>query len=371
LTARGRALSGAILLLGAVGAQILARRFPAQVESAYARRLYPNVAAALGALSSGISFSVAECLVAVTGGLLATLVVLLVFRLLRDRTGLRRLASGIVANGLFAGGLGYAFFLVAWGFNYSREPFASNAGLVVTPVAVAEVEALAGFLVAQANEQREGLPENEEGALRIEGGFASVSSRVEAGYEMVARSFPWLSGFASRPKPVLLSPLLSRLGISGIFSPFTGEPNVNTTLPDAEQPYSAAHEVAHQRGIAREDEANYVAYLACVRHPDRDFRYSGWSNAAQYTLAALYRADPAAHARAFASWSPAARRDLLALKAWSDRYRGRATDVGRRVNDAYLKAQGQADGVRSYGRMVDLLLAERRKEARANGDAAP
>jgi hypothetical protein len=185
---------------------------------------------------------------------------------------------------------------------------------------------------------------------------------VEAGYERASRAFPWLTGFAAPPKAALLSPVLSRLGVSGIFSPFTGEPNVNTTLPPAEQPFSAAHEVAHQRGIAREDEANYVAYLACVGHPDRDFRYSGWLNAAQYTLGALYRADPAAHARA-ATWSPAVRRDLLALKAWADRYRGKATEVGRRVNDAYLRSQGQADGVRSYGRMVDLLLAERRKDA--------
>ena len=55
--------------------------------------------------------------------------------------------------------------------------------------------------------------------------------------------------------------MLSYLGISGIFIPFTCEANVNATLPDWEIPFTACHELAHQRGFAREDEANYVGYL--------------------------------------------------------------------------------------------------------------
>ena len=120
--------------------------------------------------------------------------------------------------------------------------------------------------------------------------------------------------------------------------------------------------------MAREDEANYVAYLACIHHPDRDFRYSGFLNASQYVLAELYRADRAAYARVEPGRSAAMRRDDVALREWIEKYRGRATEVGRKVNDAYLKSQGQADGVRSYGRMIDLLLAERRRRAR---DPAP
>jgi hypothetical protein len=153
---------------------------------------------------------------------------------------------------------------------------------------------------------------------------------------------------------------LSRIGITGIYFPFTGEPNVNTTVPDVELPFSAAHEVAHQRGFAREDEANYIGYVACRFHPDADFRYAGLLAASHYALSALHALDPAAAARVQAGRSAPVLRDEGALRAWTDRYRGRANEAGRRVNDAYLKTQGQADGVRSYGRMVDLLLAERR-----------
>jgi hypothetical protein len=165
---------------------------------------------------------------------------------------------------------------------------------------------------------------------------------------------------AGAPKPVMLSSLMSYAGISGIFIPFTGEANVNATLPEWQIPFTAAHELAHQRGYAREDEANYVGYRACRAHPDRDFQYSGTFEAALYALGALAGADRAAYGRLRATLSPPLVRDLGALSAWRARYRSRLGRVQDRVNDAYLKTQGQRDGVQSYGRMVDLLLAERR-----------
>jgi Protein of unknown function (DUF3810) len=162
----------------------------------------------------------------------------------------------------------------------------------------------------------------------------------------------------------MLSPLLSRLGITGIFCPFTGEAHVNGEVPAPDVPFTASHELAHFRGFAREDEASYVGYLACRSHPDPDFRYSGLLLASAYLTGALARVDPAAAREVQALRSEGVRRDLAALRAWSDRHRGRVQDASQRVNDAYLRAQGTPDGVRSYGRMVDLILAERRLRGR-------
>jgi hypothetical protein len=167
-----------------------------------------------------------------------------------------------------------------------------------------------------------------------------------------------------RAKPVLLSPLMSYLGIGGIYAPFTGEANVNATLPDWDRPFTVCHELAHQRGFAREDEANYLAYLACRSHPDRDFQYSGTFQAALYVLGALYAADRPAYDAVRPSLPPPLERDLAALAAWRARYKSRLSRVQDRVNDTYLRTQGQREGVRSYGRMVDLLLAERRAAGR-------
>jgi hypothetical protein len=193
--------------------------------------------------------------------------------------------------------------------------------------------------------------------------------RAMRGYEGAsARKLP-LPALSGSPKLAVLSPLLSYLGIGGIFSPFTGEANVNATLPDWDLPFTAEHELAHQHGFAREDEANYVGYLACRDHPDRDFRYSGTFQAGLYALGALARADRAAYARLRVTLAPPLGRDLAALQAWRARYESRLGEVQDRVNDAYLKTQGQRAGIRSYGRMVDLLIAERRGSAAAGGAA--
>ena len=143
--------------------------------------------------------------------------------------------------------------------------------------------------------------------------------------------------------------------------PFTGEPQVNATLPDWEIPFTACHEVAHQRGFAREDEANFVGYQACREHPDAEFRYSARFRAGLYVLTALAQADPAAYRRIRSTLTPPLERDLAALAAWRKRYASRLAEVQDKVNDAYLKGQGQKEGVQSYGRVVDLILAERRK----------
>ena len=126
--------------------------------------------------------------------------------------------------------------------------------------------------------------------------------------------------------------------------------------------FAASHELAHERGLAREDEANYAAAVACRMHPFPEFRYSGALLSSSYVQGALARVDRPAALTLEAKRGPGVRRDLRALAEWSRRYRSRLTEVSNRVNDTYLRSQGQELGVRSYGATVDLLLAERRSD---------
>jgi hypothetical protein len=342
--------------------QWAAARSPETVERLYAGGLYPRVAPMLAAASGPVPFSVGEALVVLAAGAALAWLVRVVRRV-RAGTGPRmRLAAAAAARVLAAAGVMYLAFLVSWGLNYHRPAFAVVTGLgePTTGVAVGELDALGAELVSVANEARTAVAEDARGVGRLQGGVPSALTRAMAAARLASERYAAVRAPFTRPKRVFLSTGLSYLGISGIYLPFTAEANVNDIVPDSQLPFTAAHELAHQGGIAPEDEANFVAYVACMRHPDADFRYSGALNAALYVLHALSEAD-AGRARALhARWSPAVRRDLAALREWNERYRGPAETAARAVNDAYLRTQGVPEGVRSYGRMVDLLILERR-----------
>jgi hypothetical protein len=348
------------LLPAAVGLQLTASASPGLVERLYSKRLYRIVGATLAATVGRVPFSVGEVVLGLAVAGAAAWIVRGLRRLVGARGRRREVVLSTLAGAWTASGALYLAFVILWGLNYRRPPYAALAGLDARPATIAELTAVCEKLVAASNRARDGLPEDGAGVARLADGRSGALRRAPAGYAAAARSEPVLEGASAPAKPVRGSTVLSYLGISGIFSPFTGEANVNMTLPDPDVPFSACHELAHAHGFAREDEANYVGYLACTRHPDGDFRYSGLLAASVYAMNALARTDREGHARLEARRAPGVRRDLAALIAWAERYRGPAERVSKAVNNAYLRSQGDKEGVRSYGRMVDLLIAEER-----------
>jgi len=351
-----RRLAFAAPLLAALALRAAAGRSPSLVERGFSRGLYAGFASRLTCLTGLVPFSLAEALVA-----------LLALACLAGLAGRYRRGPGATAGWprrlrrlVAVGGWAYLAFLLVWGLNYQREPLAARLALDARPATFAELEATTRALVDAANRMREGQAEDADGVLALADGRRGCLDRVAAGFGAAAGRYPVVGGTCLRPKPIFASALFSWLGISGIYSPFTGEANVNVDAPDPDLPFSACHEAAHQRGLAREDEANYAAYLVCRLHPDGDFRYAGVLAASQYAVGALAGADRGRARGEESRRSPAVARDLAAIRAWVDRHRGPAMAVSERVNDAYLRSQGQHEGTRSYGRMVDLLIAERR-----------
>jgi hypothetical protein len=49
--------------------------------------------------------------------------------------------------------------------------------------------------------------------------------------------------------------------------------------------------------------------------------------------------------------------DLMYSSNYWKQFETKVAEISNKVNDSYLKANNQDDGVKSYGRMVDLLLA--------------
>lgn len=352
---------GTIALVASVLALDTLSRFdPALVERFYSRGFYPGIAAVLATLTGWFPRSVAETLLVGTLAILPLGVRAVLRRLRARETSLRRRLGRVLGDGLWWAAFVYGAFLLVWGINYRRLPYATIAGLSTRPAMAGELRSLCEALVREANELRGGLPEDAGGVMRLPGGRGDALGRAWAGFSRASETLPVFRFRTSAPKPVFFSTTLSYLGITGIYVPFTAEANVNATLPDPDLPFTASHELAHAHGFAREDEANYLGYLACRFHPDRDFRYSGVLTASLYAASALAGVDREEHWKVETARSAAVRRDVAALRVWSERYRGRVSRASQAINHAYLRSQGAADGVRSYGRMVDLLLAERR-----------
>jgi hypothetical protein len=252
-------------------------------------------------------------------------------------------------------------FIGIWGLNYYRMPFSSIAGLEVKPASVEELENLCKTLIERANTLRASVSVNSEGNVDIPGSSRDILQNCYKGYAAIASKYPQLAGKYGDPKPVFLSELMNYTGICGIYFPFTAEANVNVAIPESTLPSTASHEMAHQRGFSREDEANYIAYLACANHPDVAYRYSGVLLALIHSMNALHGSDEALASVLSESYGKGVRKDLVELREFWKRYEGPIEEATDKMNDTYLKANNQKDGVRSYGRMVDLLIAEHKQ----------
>ncbi|NLY54823.1 MAG: DUF3810 domain-containing protein [Firmicutes bacterium] len=336
----------------AFGLNYVAPRMPVWVEHIYARLLYPPIGRLLSSLTSILPFSLAEALVII-------LPFLLLYGLIkawrRPRLWLRYLER-LFSYALLA----YIGFTLLWGLNYHRQPLALSLALPLQPSTPEVLASLCADLLDRANELRQQVAEDANQVMTLPGGKWRALSRADIGYEQLARRWPIFGGRYGRPKGVQLSYWWSYTGTAGMYFPFTGEANVNMTMPDLNIPVVACHEMAHQRGFAREDEANYIAYLACSFHPDVEFQYSGVLLALTNAMRALQASDPAAYADLRTKYSPGLDRDLKANQAFWQAFAGPIERVAGQLNDVYLKSNQQADGIQSYGRMVDLLLAEYR-----------
>ena len=325
----------------------------------YVRHVYPLLAQPINRLTRLCPLSVMELL---CSALLLSAPVLLVrlavqtVRAAGWRARLARLGRAALRLLDTAAFLGLAFVLLA-GVNYSRDSYADISGLPVQEASAAELEAMCTDLAALANRQAAALPGRDEND-----GMAptrDVGAAVEAAYRTAAVHQPQLGGDYARPKRMYGSFMMSRLQLTGVFFPFTVEANYNGLVPASNVPFTAAHEMAHLRGFMREDEANYIAWTVCRVSDDPAVRYSGTLLSLIHAGNALYGADPAAYHRLLESYNDLVRRDMAENNTYwaqfDDTVLSRAEE---KVNDAYLKANGQSDGTRSYGRMVDLLLAE-------------
>lgn len=358
--------------------------YPEQIEKYYALSFSRIVNQALSLVTGVFPFSLAE--VSICFLVIALAIVFIRFLVIKfinkRRQQQSRVQSSLFRNasnkkeGLFYffyqllifGGVLYFTFMLIWGLNYNRMSFAEIAGLPSAEVTVSENELteLCDKLLTKANHLRTNLNEDERGVMKASGGFEEISRTAPKAFANATALYPEFGGNYGKPKHVLLSKLMSYTGITGIYFPFTSEANVNVDIPDCMLPATTCHEMAHQRGFAREDESNYIAWVTCNSSDNPEFQYSGTILALNHSLNALFKISPETVRTLQKKYSSGVRRDLAELSQYWEKYEGKVEEVASDINDAYLKSNRQKDGVQSYGRMVDLLLAEQKAEPSKN-----
>lgn len=348
--------------------RVAAAEWPAATEQVYARGVYPWIHRVQTSVSRLAPVSCGELLFVALAGL----VVFRAARFVRNwrRRQVPRLEAALqeLSSAARLAVWLYVIYLGAWAYNYARLPYAHGTELVVRDASADELDAAAREWLQRATELRKELPEDAEGVVVLSSDFERHARAIADAWARAAELDPRFAG----PTPVLRAASASRLmtaaGITGIYWPFTGEPHVNVLAPLPQRVFAALHEVAHERGFAREDEANYLAVKVGASSTDRELAYSAALMAFLHLRRSLNAADFARGLNLNLETVGGVQRDLKAIqKFWAAPSKAVQTvrDVSSKVNDTYLKVQGQTQGVRSYGRMVDLLLAEHRAKRAA------
>jgi hypothetical protein len=366
---RGRAAAFCLAPLGLSAVLLAAARSDSGWAEWYAVHIYPVFPHIIGRLAALAPFSLFEILIwacaagvlLLTGFGLRALLALAAPAASRGRPPYRPCRL-LYRLGLALSAAVLLFTLTA-GINYNRETFAARYSLPVGESTPEELRVLYRELAAEAGEALAALSYVTPAAAGAAGVTADGgAARAEARRAMAALNRRYeLISYYPPPKPFIFSSALSRLGVSGIFSPFSLEANYNSDMPEFQIPAALCHELAHLAGYMREDEAGFISYLACRASPEPAFRYSGSMFALSYVLAALSgETEPEEYRALYAELPPAAAADLRRAGEYWRSFAGRATEIQTKVNDAYLRANAQQDGVGGYGRVVDLLLAWRR-----------
>lgn len=232
-------------------------------------------------------------------------------------------------------------------------------------------------VASKCNELSGRMERSEDGTILYQGtndrGEAvDMKEKAIEAMQQLGKTYPQLDGYYPRPKPMMFSDSMCQQYMCGYYFPFSMEANYNDVMYIMNKPASMCHELAHLRGYIYEDEANFIAYLACVESDDEVFQYAGYLSVLNYLINDLYKAmqtEPELYQAAVRSVKPVGIYQIVeednvfvTQEEW-DRINGKAlfdTETVDEVSDAFtdtsLKLNGVSDGMVSYSRVVKLLL---------------
>lgn len=329
-------------------------------EYVFARGIYRVYAFIIGNLTGWLPFSVMELGIIILSIAAIIIVVRWIIGIIKNK-GKRavRIVNGIV-NVLCLGAVILFWSTCFSGVNNYRYTFAEHAGLEVRDSSKEELNELCLWLAKQASEVRRQITSADESGVMKSSyeSFRDMTKEARALYGKLGEKYEVFDYPCWNSKPVMFSHLMSYTDIVGVYCVFTMETNINVDVPDYSIPSTIMHELSHSFGFMREDEANFISFLGCIESESLEFQYSGYMHALIHAGNKLAEIDLDLYTKLHETYDSGMRADLDANSAyWKQFEETVIQEVSNVVNDTYLKANNQSDGVKSYGKVVDLLLA--------------
>ncbi len=329
------------------------------VEYFYSRGIYPAITYIGSFFTSFFPFSLGEILLITLIAFIVILVIFITFSIFKQKPFYFFLKRLLILFSIFA--LLYASFIGMWGFNYARLPLSTTLELDSSNTTKEELLELCVKLGKKATTLREEVHTDKNGVFVTNKSYEEINKSTKNIFTDYAPDFMKL-GATTNVKGMQTYNALSILNITGIYCPFTFECNVNMQVPPLYFPATNIHEYAHFKGFAREDEANFISYYLSRNTEDTDYSYSATMLALNYSLNALYDTSKKAHSYVYTYiLSDGVKKDFTNENNYWKTFDTPIAEQSVQVNDAYLKSNKQADGIQSYDRMVELLIALMRK----------
>jgi uncharacterized protein DUF3810 len=246
----------------------------------------------------------------------------------------------------------YIVFNIFWGINYNREGIAYQLGLPERKYTIDDLKQLNGLLLQKLNESKKALLQNPDSFQNNN----ELFNKAIASYGEAAKKYSFLTYKDPAVKSSMWGWLGNYLGFTGYYNPFTGEAQVNTTVPIFLQPYTTCHEMAHQLGYAKEDEANFVGYLSASASTDTFFRYSVYLDLFLTANRNLRVADSLSAKVYRKQLLPEVVVDIKTWRSFLMQHDNPVEPLITWMYGKYLQSNQQPSGVLSYDEVTGLLI---------------
>ncbi len=321
---------------------------PDWIERFYSTGIYPWISQFFRSLFGWIPFSFGE--------IIYTLLIFLIIRyLIKNRKRIKSYPLVFLRDAVMVLAVFYFTFNIVWGLNYYRISLSETLG-INDEVNTEKIYSLTAKLIDKTNGIQLQITGDRTEIVKIPYSRSEIFEKTINNYQQLNGELSFLKYYRPNLKKSMFSTMSSYLGIGGYLNPFTNEAHVNRKTPVFRFPVIVGHEIGHQIGYSAEDETNLIGYLVTAENEDIYFKYSATAYALSYCLNAVHAIDEKAAEQLYQGINEGVKKNYQELQDFNAAYENPLEPIFTSIFNTFLKANSQEDGVKSYSKVVNLMV---------------